>query len=298
MRRARPRTAARRTSSISTRSSPRDRRGLAADPLQPAEPAARLHPRGEARLAPAAAVLKQVVAEHEEIVDAGAPRRGNRARALVEHLHKSDYAIDEKPRGRGEAMSSFVPRRTCSTKRAFSGPSRRARRGRARRRRAGTGRRRPVARLLRALPAARRSSTATTTSRSRPSRSASCCSRSRMGARSGERPPDPRVRRHLRPRLCGADRRGIRSSSASSPVAPADLGDDDLPDRRSRRRLPRGAPAEVVADPGVPGAPAGRRDGLDEMRGPCARRFAQGGLDQAGDDRRARLEHDQPLVPS
>jgi DNA-binding GntR family transcriptional regulator len=47
------------------------------------------------------AVLKQVVAEHEEIVDALEHRDAETAlEALVEHLHKSDYAIDEKPRKR------------------------------------------------------------------------------------------------------------------------------------------------------------------------------------------------------
>jgi DNA-binding GntR family transcriptional regulator len=46
-------------------------------------------------------VLKQVVAEHEEIVDALEQRDAETAlEALVEHLHKSDYAIDEKPRKR------------------------------------------------------------------------------------------------------------------------------------------------------------------------------------------------------
>jgi DNA-binding GntR family transcriptional regulator len=46
-------------------------------------------------------VLKQVVAEHEEIVDALEHRDAETAlEALVEHLHKSDYAIDEKPRQR------------------------------------------------------------------------------------------------------------------------------------------------------------------------------------------------------
>jgi DNA-binding GntR family transcriptional regulator len=46
-------------------------------------------------------VLKQVVAEHEEIVDALERRDAETAlEALVEHLHKSDYAIDEKPRQR------------------------------------------------------------------------------------------------------------------------------------------------------------------------------------------------------
>jgi DNA-binding GntR family transcriptional regulator len=46
-------------------------------------------------------VLKQVVAEHEEIVDALERRDAETAlEALVEHLHKSDYAIDEKPRKR------------------------------------------------------------------------------------------------------------------------------------------------------------------------------------------------------
>ena len=46
-------------------------------------------------------VLKQVVAEHEEIVDALEHRDAETALgALVEHLHKSDYAIDEKPRTR------------------------------------------------------------------------------------------------------------------------------------------------------------------------------------------------------
>jgi DNA-binding GntR family transcriptional regulator len=47
------------------------------------------------------AVLKQVVAEHEEIVEALEHRDAETAlEALVEHLHKSDYAIDEKPRKR------------------------------------------------------------------------------------------------------------------------------------------------------------------------------------------------------
>ena len=47
------------------------------------------------------AVLKQVVAEHEEIVDALEHRDAETALdALVEHLHKSDYAIDETPRKR------------------------------------------------------------------------------------------------------------------------------------------------------------------------------------------------------
>lgn len=47
------------------------------------------------------AVLKQVVAEHEEIVEALEHRDSETAlEALVEHLHKSDYAIDEKPRMR------------------------------------------------------------------------------------------------------------------------------------------------------------------------------------------------------
>ena len=46
-------------------------------------------------------VLKQVVAEHEEIVDALEHRDAETAlEALVEHLHKSDYAIDEQPRKR------------------------------------------------------------------------------------------------------------------------------------------------------------------------------------------------------
>ena len=46
-------------------------------------------------------MLKQVVAEHEEIVDALGHRDAETAlEALVEHLHKSDYAIDEKPRTR------------------------------------------------------------------------------------------------------------------------------------------------------------------------------------------------------
>jgi GntR family transcriptional regulator, rspAB operon transcriptional repressor len=46
-------------------------------------------------------VLEQVVAEHEEIVDALEHRDAETAySALVEHLHKSDYAIVEKPRKR------------------------------------------------------------------------------------------------------------------------------------------------------------------------------------------------------
>ena len=47
------------------------------------------------------AVLNQVVAEHEEIVDALEHRDAETALdALVEHLHKSEYAIDDKPRKR------------------------------------------------------------------------------------------------------------------------------------------------------------------------------------------------------
>jgi GntR family transcriptional regulator, rspAB operon transcriptional repressor len=47
------------------------------------------------------AVLAQVVAEHEEIVEALERRDADTAlNALVEHLHKSDYAIVEKPRKR------------------------------------------------------------------------------------------------------------------------------------------------------------------------------------------------------
>lgn len=47
------------------------------------------------------AVLAQVVAEHEELVDALEQRDAETAlNALVEHLHKSDYAIVEKPRKR------------------------------------------------------------------------------------------------------------------------------------------------------------------------------------------------------
>lgn len=43
------------------------------------------------------AVLKQVVAEHEELVDALEGRHAETAlAALAEHLHKSDYAIAEK----------------------------------------------------------------------------------------------------------------------------------------------------------------------------------------------------------
>jgi len=43
-------------------------------------------------------VLAQVVAEHEEIVEALEHRDPETAlRALVQHLHKSDYAIAEKP---------------------------------------------------------------------------------------------------------------------------------------------------------------------------------------------------------
>ena len=46
-------------------------------------------------------VLAQVVAEHEEIVEALERRDAETAlNALVEHLHKSDYAIVEKPRKR------------------------------------------------------------------------------------------------------------------------------------------------------------------------------------------------------
>jgi DNA-binding GntR family transcriptional regulator len=46
-------------------------------------------------------VLKQVVAEHEEIVEALEHRDADTAlEALVEHLHTSGYAIDEKPRKR------------------------------------------------------------------------------------------------------------------------------------------------------------------------------------------------------
>jgi GntR family transcriptional regulator, rspAB operon transcriptional repressor len=47
------------------------------------------------------AVLKQVVREHEEIVEALEHRDAATAlNALVEHLHKSDYAIVEKPKTR------------------------------------------------------------------------------------------------------------------------------------------------------------------------------------------------------
>lgn len=47
------------------------------------------------------AVLAQVVAEHEEIVDALEHRDPETAlSALVEHLHKSDYAIAERQRNR------------------------------------------------------------------------------------------------------------------------------------------------------------------------------------------------------
>jgi GntR family transcriptional regulator, rspAB operon transcriptional repressor len=47
------------------------------------------------------AVLKQVVLEHEEILEALERRDAETAlNALVEHLHKSDYAIVEKPRRR------------------------------------------------------------------------------------------------------------------------------------------------------------------------------------------------------
>ena len=47
------------------------------------------------------AVLAQVVAEHEELVEALEQRDAETAlTALVEHLHKSDYAIVEQPRKR------------------------------------------------------------------------------------------------------------------------------------------------------------------------------------------------------
>jgi DNA-binding GntR family transcriptional regulator len=46
-------------------------------------------------------VLARVVAEHEEIVEALELRDEDAALdALVEHLHRSDYAIVEKPRKR------------------------------------------------------------------------------------------------------------------------------------------------------------------------------------------------------
>ena len=96
-------TAARTTSSISTRSSTsgslraRSCRSSAASSGSCA--ASSVSP-GSAR-AGRQAVLAQVVDEHEEIVEALEHRDPETAfSALVEHLHKSDYAIAEKPRTR------------------------------------------------------------------------------------------------------------------------------------------------------------------------------------------------------